>query len=76
MPRIARGLYATPRERMARPEGGIDLHSLVEHACQVRRFSQLFGETTDVVQLVQRAVQQCGWTLPMAEILEAMEEFA
>ena len=76
MPRHARGLYARPSEQIARSEGGLDLNRLVQEARQVHRFEQLFGQTTDLVDLIAKSVQRHGWTLATAEIREAMEEFA
>jgi hypothetical protein len=76
MPRLARRLYATSRERAGPREGGLDLYRLVTEARQAMRFEQLFGEPTDLVELVERSVQRMGWTLKRTEILEAVEEFA
>lgn len=76
MPRLARGLYATSHERAGPREGGLDLCRLVTEARQATRFEQLFGQPTDLVELVEMSVQRVGWTLKRAEILEAMEEFA
>jgi hypothetical protein len=73
MPRLARGLYATSHERGPR-EGGLDLDRLVTEARQAMRFEQLFGQPTDLVELVERSVQRRGWTLNRTVIVEALEE--
>ena len=74
MPRLLRGLYPSPRERFGRPEGGLNLHRLVDEARNAGNFHRLFGEFTNVVDIVQSAAQRQGWAIPRAEILEAMEE--
>lgn len=76
MPRLARGLYAPTHDRAGPREGGLDLHRLVAEARQAMRFEQLFGQPTDLVDLVAQSVQRVGWTLNRTEILEAVEEFA
>ena len=76
MPRLARGMYPRPREKIEQTHGGLDLRRLVQEACQVSRFEQLFGQSTDLVDLIAKLVQRRGWTLATAEIREAMEEFA
>ena len=76
MPRVVRGLYATPRDRFHRPEGGLNLRLLVEEARHMSVFDRLFGQTADVVELVAAKVQRIGWTLSRAEIAEALEETA
>ena len=76
MPKLVRGLYAKPREPIGHPEGGLDLSRLVGEAQRAIGFQRLFGESTDVVELVKSAAQRHGWALARAEVLEAMEEFA
>ena len=76
MPRLARGLYAKPRDHFVKPDGGLNLHRMVEEAHRAINFQQLFGESTDMVELVQSAAQRQGWALQRAEVLEAVEDFA
>ena len=74
MPRLARALYASPRQRVAHSDGGLDLRQLVHQAQAACRFDQLFGQTTDVAALVQQAAQLRGWALPVAAIREEFND--
>lgn len=76
MPRLARGLHPRPREKIEQAHGGLDLRRLVQEAHQVYRFEELFGQPTDLVELIAKSVQRQGWTLSTAEIREALEELA
>ena len=75
--RVAKGLYASPKNRPTEPlSGGLDMGQLVKKASHVARFHNLFGPSRSVLDLVQSAAQQRGWALRHAEIREALEELA
>ena len=72
--RLVKGLYASPRRRPTRPSGGLNLNHLVHEAMQVSKFHALFSQPTDVVELARSVALRRGWSLPRAEIVEALEE--